>query len=306
MNNVAMAQAVQAAAKPKFRGHDTLKSKVKTYHPAGLEREYTRVVNAYMAALKAALSKHLPTIRRAIDAEREGFRRDSDSDVLALIESEFLKVHDDLNKKMSDEMLEIKTLNLSEMARDLKIREWKRLVHKTLGIDIFEDYYKGEFFRNALQRWTTNNVNLIKTIPKNTLASLMDIVREGYLSGASNATIGKGIKAAYDIDYRHAQFIARDQIAKLNAEITRTQQQDAGVEEYIWSSSGDGRVRDCHVELDGKKFKWSDPPEMWYLTKKGRVNTGERCHPGEWYQCRCVALPVFNLPGLVLPWEKDD
>jgi hypothetical protein len=34
--------------------------------------------------------------------------------------------------------------------------------------------------------------------------------------------------------------------------------------------------------------------------------TGRRCHPGKDYNCRCVALPVFNLPGLNLPWEGKE
>jgi SPP1 gp7 family putative phage head morphogenesis protein len=105
------------------------------------------------------------------------------------------------------------------------------------------------------------------------------------------------------VEKDRALFIARDQTSKLNADLTKQQQADAGVEEYVWDSSGDSRVRPCHAALNGKTFNWNDPPEMWYETKKGRVNTGRRCHPGEDYQCRCVALPKFNLETLNLPWE---
>ena len=87
-----------------------------------------------------------------------------------------------------------------------------------------------------------------------------------------------------------------DQIAKLNGELTKQQQTDAGVEEYIWSDSGDGRVRESHHALNGKRFRWDDPPVVTPPGKPVR-----RCHPGQDYQCRCVALPVFDISTVDIP-----
>jgi SPP1 gp7 family putative phage head morphogenesis protein len=53
------------------------------------------------------------------------------------------------------------------------------------------------------------------------------------------------------------------------------------VEEYVWSTSRDERVRPSHSAKDGKRFKWNDPPS----------DTG---HPGNEIQCRCVAIPVLD------------
>ena len=69
---------------------------------------------------------------------------------------------------------------------------------------------------------------------------------------------------------------------------------DAGVEEYIWSTSGDSRVRESHKKLNGKRFRWDDPPVV-------DEKTGRRCHPGEDYECRCVALAVFDFDTIDLP-----
>ena len=77
MNNIALAQAVQKAAKPKFRGHTVLKSKVTTHFPENLAREYMRITNTYMTLLNKTLADHLPAIRKAIDAEREGMKLDA-------------------------------------------------------------------------------------------------------------------------------------------------------------------------------------------------------------------------------------
>jgi len=297
MNNAAMQQAVQKAAKPKFYGQQVKKSKVVTHYPEHLVREYTRIANAYMTLLNKALAGRLPEIRQAIDAERAGARMDDAGGVRQTISQTFMRVFDEFQKKAEGFGLERKLANLSKLARKLTVREWKRVVHNTLGIDVMGDYYMGEFFRGAMKLWAESNVNLIKTIPKDTLANMMDIVREGYEAGKSNAAIGREIQEEYGIGRRRAQFIARDQMAKLNADLTRAQQQDAGVELYVWSSSRDQRVRDRHAQLDGKRFKWGDPPIV-------DERTGRRAEPGQDYNCRCVALPVFNLPGLDLPWEK--
>ena len=71
---------------------------------------------------------------------------------------------------------------------------------------------------------------------------------------------------------------------------------DAGIEEYIWSTTGDERVRDSHRELNGKKFRWDTPPEN---------SDGRACHPGEDYQCRCIGRPVFKKSTLNLPIEEE-
>jgi len=77
-----------------------------------------------------------------------------------------------------------------------------------------------------------------------------------------------------------AELIARDQTLKLNGAITKANQQAAGVDKYVWSTSRDERVRDTHAELDGKVFSWAAPP------KPG--------HPGQDYQCRCIAVPLLE------------
>ena len=103
-------------------------------------------------------------------------------------------------------------------------------------------------------------MGLIKTIPQESLSRMREIVMDGYRNGETTTSIVRKIQRAYSVDRRHAQLLARDQIAKLNSNIAQQQQRDAGVEEYIWSDSGDGRVRPSHKKLNGKRFRWDDPP----------------------------------------------
>jgi len=296
MNNIAMAQAVQQAVKPKFRGSKVLKSKVVPHYPENIEREYMRITNAYMVMLNKTLAEHLPKLKKAMDEERVGFRQD-DNTRQGRIKQAFDAIIAEFEKKSDLFGLGERINELANLSRTISINQWKRTVQATLGVDIFSDYFKGEFFRETLKLWTQNNVALIKSIPQGTLSKMQTVVSEGWAKGKSNTTIAKEIQEVYGIDKRHARFIARDQSAKLNAQLAQEQQRDAGVETYIWRTAHDSRVRDRHADLDGTRHRWNDPP----VTDE---RTGARNHPGEDYQCRCVALPEFNLEGLALPWDK--
>jgi len=317
--------AVRAAATPKFHGRKTLRSKVKPQYPSGIEREYLRVANAFMTQFNLVLAEYLPEIRKVISAARESARADGstgvsisavgaqlleqgslhedEEDVLSLITRKFSEIWAAFELRAEVFGLHKKLDRVANMNSRLSIREWRRAVKNTLGLDIARDYYSGEFYRGAIKLWSQRNVNLIKTIPKDALGQMQKIVLDGYMAGRTSTDIGREIQQAYGLNRNKAQFIARDQTAKLNAELAQAQQTDAGVTEYVWSSSGDSRVRDCHVDFDGKHFKWAEPPDNWYNTKsKGRVYVG-KAHPGQAPICRCVALPVFNIEGLSLPWE---
>ena len=52
------------------------------------------------------------------------------------------------------------------------------------------------------------------------------------------------------------------------------------LETYIWRSQNDARVRAAHRENNGQVFAWSSPPLGG--------------HPGEDWNCRCIAEPVID------------
>ncbi len=300
MNNINHKELVQTAVKKKFRGTKQLTAKTIPHYPMSVEREFQRVSKAYMKLFRRALRNHLPAITNAYKQSRSDSRFDG-IDWRQIIDQEILDTVDEFEQFVADFDLESYIRRISQMASNRSISEWRRLVYKTFGLDILEDYYKGEFYAEILERWIATNVSLIKTVPSNTLAALEEIIIEGYRNGVSLATLKRQIQAVYDVNEAKATFWARDQIAKLNADLTKTQQIDAGVTRYKWSTSLDSRVRDCHAELHGQVFEWNDPPEMWYENKTGKIYTGRRCHPGEDYQCRCVAIPIFDWQSVDLP-----
>ena len=64
--------------------------------------------------------------------------------------------------------------------------------------------------------------------------------------------------------------------------INQLRQKDLGIEQYIWRSQDDAKVRDNHASYDDRVFRWDNPPAGG--------------HPGEAHNCRCYAEPV--LPGV--------
>lgn len=296
-------EAIQEICRKKFHGHEVLISKYTPVFPAGIEREYVRISRQYMCLLKESIEEEIPALKEQIMKEhgtyRTDYRADGINDVMALLEKIMDKIQKRFTEKTQGYGLRRKLESLANMTRKLTIREWKKAVDKTLGINIMEDYYMGEFFQTAINRWVDENISLIKTIPADTLGDMRTIVKEGFVNGKSTTSIMKEIQHKYNVEKSHAKLLARDQIGKLNASINEAQQRDAGIEEYIWDDCGDGRVRESHKALNGHRFQWDTPPVV-------DTKTGRRCHPGQDYQCRCRAKPVFKFGVFNAPVSKKE
>ena len=305
MNNIHHQEMVKEAVRPKFYGHKAIKSKTVPLYPKSAEREFQRIAGAYMKLLNEELKKKLPAMMAEYKRERHGDSRFDDSrDLDSKLRRLLQEVADALEQRIATFGLDEKVKKIAELAKGNSLREWKKAVKDTLGIDLLDDYYKGEIYEEAIRRWISENILKIKSLPTETLGNMRQIILDSYMKGKSIRDIQKDIQEEYNVSKRYAQLLARDQIATLNAQITKLQQQDAGCRKYKWSTSHDSRVRDCHRSLNGKTFSWDDPPEMWYETKSGRVYTGRHCHPGEDYCCRCVAIPVFDLDTVNVPMKQ--
>lgn len=300
--------ALQELMKKKFRGHEVLYSKYLPKYPESLEREYQRISRAYMKLLKESIEEEMQPLKNQIMKERGTYRADGINDFFQMLVKTFERIEERFQKKEKGFGLKKKLENLAERSRKTAAKEWKKAVKSTVGVEVLEDYYTGSFSQDILDQWIEENVNLITSIPRDSLAEMKMIVKSGFSKGKTTTRIMKEIQKTYGVSRSKASLIARDQMGKLNSKVTRAQQQDAGVEEYIWETTGDGRVRKCHKELNGKKFRWDNPPEMYYMTKKGIVYTGRHCHPGEDYQCRCRARSIFKWRTLDVPLgtEKEE
>lgn len=133
------------------------------------------------------------------------------------------------------------------------------------------------------------NIALIKTIPNKLLDEVEEHISEMLADGARVETIAKGLQNRFEIAQHQAERIARTESSKLAGQLTEQRAASVGINEYIWSTSLDERVRDSHKAMEGKRCKFDDPP-----TPPGE---DEAYNPGLIWNCRCTALP--DVEGLL-------
>jgi SPP1 gp7 family putative phage head morphogenesis protein len=136
----------------------------------------------------------------------------------------------------------------------------------------------------VLQTAVQDNVSLITRITEEQSRKLEQAVLKSMTGGSSPDTIIKEVESMSDKGRNYAEFVARDQIAKTHGALNKEAQTMAGFPGYIWTITNDGRVREDHREQAGKYFTWDNPP----LLDNGNL------HPGEDFQCRCIAVPSFG------------
>jgi SPP1 gp7 family putative phage head morphogenesis protein len=124
------------------------------------------------------------------------------------------------------------------------------------------------------------NVGLIRSLVGNQIQDVRSMLEEQESLGLRVEELRAQIEERFSVSQSKADLIARDQTLKLASNITQARQRNAGVEKYIWTTSGDERVREEHADLEGQVFSWDDPPSVG--------------HPGEDFQCRCTAFPIIE------------
>ena len=154
-------------------------------------------------------------------------------------------------------------------------------IEEAVGVDL-NAIVQNEGLEDILVGTTRQNVALIKSIPEEYFKKIESIVFTGTTQGRNATSMIKEIQNTGNVTTKRAKLIARDQSSKLNSALNQQRQQNLGVEEYIWRTAGDERVRDSHRSKNGKIFRWDSPP----------ADTG---HPGQDIQCRCVAQPIIKV-----------
>lgn len=145
-----------------------------------------------------------------------------------------------------------------------------------------------------------DNANLIKTIPSLTVRrDLTKMIQELQMKGMRPEEITDRIAGkcpgllAYQI-----RRIARTESSKAASALTNARCDVMGIHWYEWSTCEDERVRDSHAHMNGILCRWSDPPAPEQLA--GQASTGHY-HPGNIYNCRCIALPVIDMQDISFP-----
>jgi SPP1 gp7 family putative phage head morphogenesis protein len=245
--------------------------------PKNAEKQYDKILYSLVKDIKNLIKEYLlpeiPSMIQEVEGKTPNDRKD---DYLSRLQSIILYISKKIEPKTEKTILESKSIGV-EIAKFNK-QQFEKTNRSIFGIDIFVDE---PWLVDQLKLFASQNAQLIQSLPNQELERVAGDIERGLQQGVRFTDIAKTMQKSFDITHRRATLIARDQTTKLNASLTRLRQEEVGVTEYIWQTSGDERVRPTHKQNDGKKFRWDTPPKV----------TG---HPGNDVNCRCVARPVLD------------
>ena len=162
-----------------------------------------------------------------------------------------------------------------------QIEQFRKTMTQRFGVTVD---LKSPQVAAAMNHFINRNVHLIVTIPQRFLDGMTKDLQQ--LIDQGKAFDQQALKNVVATKYGSAGYnlrrITRDQTNKAIGQLNGIRQTEAGITEYVWSSSEDQRVRPQHKILNDRKFRWDKPPSEG--------------HPGDPIQCRCVALAVIPTP----------
>ncbi len=171
------------------------------------------------------------------------------------------------------------TKAIKSMVRDgnrYNKRSNRKLWSDAVGVS-FAKIMDKEGIADIMKARISENASLIRSVSSEMLERTEDALWRQF-NGQTTETLNGALSSIYGKANNRAKIIARDQTSKFNSALNRQRNENLGIEDYIWRTSGDERVRDEHDKNNGQSFSYENPPE----------DTG---NPGDDVMCRCTAEP---------------
>ena len=275
--------------------------------PKNLERQYLRKINKILTAIMEDISKKVVEELPKLVEQNEKKKPKADSveirmdiNVAKRLGKLFASVRGEMARKFPKKELEKLATKTGRDVNRFNKQQVGKVFESVLGVSLFS---REPFLKEELQEFAISNANLIKNVTSDFVDKTQQIVFTGLRKGLRHEEIAKqilgrtkdkqGFVSKFKKSKTRAALIARDQVNKLNGQLTEIRQTSAGVKKYIWRTVRDTRVRGTpgtpsaglpldfnHFKREGEEFSWNDPPADG--------------HPGEPINCRCFAEPVLE------------
>lgn len=193
-------------------------------------------------------------------------------------------------------------------------KQWRKQTKRFLGQPFTTNE---EWWEKTRKSWQQENFGLIRELANSEINNVKGAVYRGVREGKSLKDIKQDIeKETKSAKGNKAKKIARDQVGRLNGELTRTRQTEVGLDLYKWRTAKDERVRGrpggkypnaipSHWAMDKKICRWdnnslyADPyndvgPNGRVQNWKTRTTKMPKTIPGGAILCRCVAIPYWQ------------
>lgn len=146
--------------------------------------------------------------------------------------------------------------------------------------------------KKIADEWQNNTKLYVKDFTKTQIADLRADVQKSVFTGNRYESLAKTIQDQFEVSANKAKFLARQETSLAMTKFKESRYVDVGVKEYRWGCVGGSPkhpVRPAHKKLEGKIFRWDDPP---ITTEPGEPT--RRNNPGQDFNCRCFARPIVR------------
>ena len=275
------------------------KTHYNTVYPRAIEAKYKTKLSSYFQPLIDYVNKFLEenedallrgdSMQLKLDVLPGGtFRR-----MITSLEG-WLSVYMPTVPELKEGQNNVILMGLNQTAEQLKEHEDKQFqkqLQNGIGVSFQTN---APWWPNTKATWAGNNYNLIVSNARNYVTQINTLCEQGVVNGWSVKQLQEEIKKATGkLTDKKCRLLARDQIGKLQGQVSEAQMEEVGLEMYVWDTSGDERVRPSHKPMDGLLCRWDnatvyskDNGKTWI----DRPANAVKLHPGQDIQCRCVAL----------------
>jgi len=213
------------------------------------------------------------------------------------------KIADDLNELEKTTSVSSVELAAFDLSTDKLISNVESAVSNSFAefskISIGERYIPAPVEKSLLNNWKNNFLIQCKSATNDLKKIISKDVYDSVMRGDALSIVKKKVyESTNDYTKKKAQFIARDQVSKLNGAINKIQQKSVNINLYVWTAVGDARTRDSHAKLNGVICSWDDPT-IYYKVEDNKLVKHKRLasmfigNPSDDYQCRCFGLPFI-------------
>ena len=165
----------------------------------------------------------------------------------------------------------------------------KQMMQNAGDVIVIQPVYNTKIKKQIAEAYSNNLKLYIKDFTDDKIVALRQYLQPLILeNGYRSEVLQEYLTKSFNVNKAKAKFLARQESSLLMTSYTEARYQSEGIREFVWSSSGDSRVRPEHKLLNGKKFSFNNLPVI-------DSKTGERGLPGQAFGCRCRMKPVVNI-----------
>lgn len=160
--------------------------------------------------------------------------------------------------------------------------QFTAIAKRNLGVDLTSVVQSSDV-DDLLRLAAARNASLISSLSEETVKRVEQTVLLNFTQGNSVKTLRRQLTNQFRIEQNRAALIAYDQTSKLNADLNEYRHLQAGITEYVWTTSHDERVRPRHAAIDGNTYQYGKP-----------TPAEDGLPPGKPIRCRCIGRAVVR------------